>query len=292
MTTLRDSDADAHLWTPSQDVVIQCAGARAMHGGPQPKRLYEHSHDEIQCQVRFRPSGRSGALTPTGATMYAPQQPHAGGWHAGWEVVVLLLAPELLARTADELCRRDRCEIIPFTGERVPPLEQIAELLRREFHTVHGASRFYVESLSHVVAGYLVRHHATTATARHSRGALSVSQLRRIDRCIDEHLPNGLAVETLSAAVGLGAQRFTQRFQNATGLTPWQYVQQRRLEHARGMLAGNRRSIAEIAFELGFSSQAHFSAVFRAKMGMTPGSYRRLVRSDVRRSRDSGEEDC
>ena len=40
-------------------------------------------------------------------------------------------------------------------------------------------------------------------------------------------------------------------------------------------LAGRRRSISEIAFQLAFPSAQYFATVFRRYTGMTPGQYRR-----------------
>ena len=42
-----------------------------------------------------------------------------------------------------------------------------------------------------------------------------------------------------------------------------------------------REDITDLAFELGFSSHSHFTAVFRSELGMTPSSYRAQARTGV-----------
>jgi AraC family transcriptional regulator len=57
-------------------------------------------------------------------------------------------------------------------------------------------------------------------------------------------------------------------------MSPWQYVQARRVKRAQQLLADRKTSLAEIALSLGFSSQSHFTNVFREAVGVTPKAYR------------------
>ena len=64
-------------------------------------------------------------------------------------------------------------------------------------------------------------------------------------------------------------------FKKETGLTPLQYLTDKRLENAANHLAtnGNRGSISEIAYQCGFSEPLYFSRLFKRKYGMSPRSY-------------------
>lgn len=57
-----------------------------------------------------------------------------------------------------------------------------------------------------------------------------------------------------------------------------QYVRRMRVDLAARQLAGSRCSIAEIAAQLGFADQSHFSRVFVKLIGLTPARYRKLHR--------------
>jgi hypothetical protein len=50
-----------------------------------------------------------------------------------------------------------------------------------------------------------------------------------------------------------------------------------RIERARIYLADGKETLSEIAYATGFSSQAHFSSVFRRMIGITPTDYRRSL---------------
>jgi AraC family transcriptional regulator len=213
-------------------------------------------------------------MEPYRSSLYAPGQPHRGGVDDNWEVIVMLLDPQLMSAAAEELFRRDRFEIKPFNMQCLRTVEQLNEAVRGEFRSPHGASLFYLESISHVMSGYILRHHAVTYAKRTIRGTFSSTQILRLEKFIDERLSTEFGVNDLAALMKLGPQRFAARFRLTTGMSPWQFVQARRVQRARLLLADRKTTLAEIALHLGFSSQSHFTNVFRAAVGVTPKAYR------------------
>jgi hypothetical protein len=93
---------------------IQFQGLRLMHGGPDAIVLPEHEHEETQIQTRFRKTEDGTGMEPYRSSLYAPRQPHSGGVGDNWEVIVMLLYPELMTEATDELFLRDRFEIKPL----------------------------------------------------------------------------------------------------------------------------------------------------------------------------------
>ncbi len=81
----------------------------------------------------------------------------------------------------------------------------------------------------------------------------------------------------LSKVTGLSPHHFGDAFKAATGKSPHRYVIERRLSRARELLRETDRSISDIAYAVGFSSQSHFTANFRRVVGFTPNRFRRLV---------------
>ena len=82
------------------------------------------------------------------------------------------------------------------------------------------------------------------------------------------------AMEKLSASLGLGTTRFYRIFKEHTGLSPYQYHQQLRMERAKQMLHGTTMAVKEIAAVLAFESQYHFSKALKLKTGMSPSQWR------------------
>ena len=110
------------------------------------------------------------------------------------------------------------------------------------------------------------------------RGGLSSAALSRVQLFIEAHLARRIRMEELAQRSGLSVFYFSRAFRQSTGQTPHAYVQQRRVERARELLNGSTRSLGEIALEVGFSSQSHFTTVFRRLTGLTPAVIRRSVR--------------
>ena len=88
-------------------------------------------------------------------------------------------------------------------------------------------------------------------------------------------LETPLTVEDMAAEAGMSVNSLIVHFARATGRTPAQYVLRQRLRRACWFLMNRPLSIAEIAFATGFSSHAHLCALFRSKIGMSPGEWRR-----------------
>ena len=58
-------------------------------------------------------------------------------------------------------------------------------------------------------------------------------------------------------------------------MTPRAYVQHRRVEQAKQLLAESTQSLAQVAVEAGFGTQSRFTSTFKRETGFTPGEYRR-----------------
>lgn len=98
---------------------------------------------------------------------------------------------------------------------------------------------------------------------------------------IQTQLEVPLTVEDMAAQAGMSVNSLIVHFARATGRTPAQYVLHQRLRHACWFLMNRPLSIAEIAFATGFSSHAHLCAIFRRKVGMSPGDWRRRHRANI-----------
>ena len=85
-------------------------------------------------------------------------------------------------------------------------------------------------------------------------------------------------MKELASLLGRPAARFLVDFKATTGQTPYQYVLSRRIARAQELLSAGEMPLAEVAYACGFASQSHMTDVFRQKLGVTPGRYRKEVR--------------
>lgn len=94
---------------------------------------------------------------------------------------------------------------------------------------------------------------------------------------IKENPTSELSLEKLATMAGFSPVYFHNCFKASTGQTLHTYVETQRLKMAANMLVSSDRTLTEIAYECGFSSQSYFSYVFKRKMGVTPREYAQKV---------------
>jgi len=107
------------------------------------------------------------------------------------------------------------------------------------------------------------------------RGGLAPGQRQRIDRYIREHLEQPMRLGELAAPVGLSAGHFSYAFKESFGDTPQAQIIQLTLTFARQLMLATRIPPSEIALACGFADQAHFSRLFRQRVGESPNAWRR-----------------
>jgi transcriptional regulator GlxA family with amidase domain len=86
--------------------------------------------------------------------------------------------------------------------------------------------------------------------------------------------PRASNIGELAEMAGLGARTFLRRFVKATGLRPTEYVQQLRIVKAREALELTKRSVDQIAWQVGYQDPTAFRKVFHRITGLTPNAYR------------------
>lgn len=111
--------------------------------------------------------------------------------------------------------------------------------------------------------------------------AVNDNHKRSVDRAIrfaNDNTAALVTVDELSSAAGMSPFHFSRKFKAITGVSPHQYLIQKRIDQSKKLLAATGRPIAHIAIECGFSSQAHFSVAFKARVGSSPRVYRLQTR--------------
>jgi AraC-like DNA-binding protein len=81
--------------------------------------------------------------------------------------------------------------------------------------------------------------------------------------------------EALARAVNMSRSAFADRFTTIVGQPPMRYLTGWRMQLAKHSLLESRRTIAQIAYEVGYDSEAAFSRAFRRECGSPPAAWRR-----------------
>lgn len=100
-------------------------------------------------------------------------------------------------------------------------------------------------------------------------------QTRRCVKYIDDHLQQPITVKSIAAELGLSPAYVSTLFKRETGVAVSEYIRRERIETARTLLEYTSFSCLDIAEYLCFSSDSHFSQLFRKYTGQTPTEYRK-----------------
>lgn len=148
-------------------------------------------------------------------------------------------------------------------------------LLEMQAPTRHGA--LLADGLACTLAARLIHRYAgqDADDSRSAGRGLDPRRLKRVREFIDANLERELHLDQLAQVACLSQYHFAREFKKATGRTVHEYLTVSRLERAKELLAANESSIAEIALQCSFSSQASFTKAFVRSLGISPGRYRR-----------------
>jgi len=102
-------------------------------------------------------------------------------------------------------------------------------------------------------------------------------RIRKALTYLQSRVTEALELDDVAREVGLSRPHFYKLFSAQIGLTPKLYRNALRMECAIDMLAGSEDGVADIGFDLGFSSQASFSRFFISNGVVPPSAYRRTV---------------
>jgi AraC family transcriptional regulator len=155
-------------------------------------------------------------------------------------------------------------------------VQHLANLLRHGNNGGQPVSRLKAESITIAMLAHLSLGDGTAGVEVPREIAPIVSgRLAQVVDYIESNLNEQLSLVALARIAQMSAFHFARQFKSSTGLTPHQYVMQRRIDRARRLLRDPRLSIADVAFDCGFATQAHLTAVFRKLVGATPKAYRK-----------------
>ncbi|MBQ9289928.1 MAG: AraC family transcriptional regulator [Clostridia bacterium] len=91
---------------------------------------------------------------------------------------------------------------------------------------------------------------------------------------VQRHLSESMDTEKLSRELHYSRAHLSRRFKEETGMTLTDYILTKKSEEDARLLAFTDKSLIAISDYLGFSSQSHFTRVFKKYIGMTPSEYR------------------
>lgn len=217
-----------------------------------------------------------------------------GSWQddAACRILRVRLSPETIQAAASQLeLDPTGLDLTPRLHFRDPAVEHlgraffallqqpVAETTAR-FITGDGLDRLaearYAETLGTALALRLLQTSGANLPKLPVRErGLSPRQQRRLTDYVEANLDRPLPLTELAAVLQISVSHLTALFRQSHGISPHQYILQRRLAQAHILLKTSDMPISEIALATGFTHQSHLASVLRRYMATTPRQLRR-----------------
>jgi AraC-like DNA-binding protein len=191
-----------------------------------------------------------------------------------------LLSGSLALNGADAIATHAMPRVLFTCGFRVhePIFASLLETMHREAASGRAGSSSVIERLADVVASAAVRIwlEQGCGDARKWLAAARDPHLARALDAIHEEPGSPWTVASLAHLARASRSQFAEQFRDAVGDTPARYLTRVRMERAERMLRAGV-SVTDIAYRLGYESDAGFSRAFRRHAGVAPSLWRRSV---------------
>lgn len=153
-------------------------------------------------------------------------------------------------------------------------------LLQRIFLSAQNGDKttpFYTDALTNaMIAEIAIQFEQPTwGCSKNIALKLDATLMHRLDEMIAAENGPVPQIVNLASEAGMSVSRFSKMFKETTNQTPYQYLMDLRIKKAQDLLQNSNKSLAQIAFACGFSSQSHMTDVFRVRIGITPGVFRK-----------------
>jgi AraC-like DNA-binding protein len=164
----------------------------------------------------------------------------------------------------------------PGVGVMDPVVGELTRLLLPAFDNPDRVSQLFADHISLALGAHIAQTYGgMRSVAELSRGGLAAWQERRAKELMSANLQRDVSTAAIAAECSLSAGHFARAFRRSTGQSPHQWLLQRRIDEAHGLLRDRRLSLAEIARACGFADQSHFTKAYTRLRGITPGAWRR-----------------
>ncbi|MEV0528013.1 helix-turn-helix domain-containing protein [Streptomyces sp. NPDC050439] len=214
-------------------------------------------------------SGARIASICTGAFVLA-----AAGLLDGRRATTHWLSADLFARTFPavtvdpDVLYVDEGQVLTSAGEAAG-IDLCLHMIRRD----HGAA-----VAAEVARRTVVPPHREGGQAQYIRRPVAeprrLTSTGRAREWAQERLGEPLTLAEMAEQESMSVRTFSRRFREETGLTPMQWLTQRRVDRARELLEETDRTVDRIATEAGFGTGASLRQHFQAGVGVSPGAYR------------------
>lgn len=263
----------------------RCEDVAILSGRLSPGAYPEETHAEIEvaipgeraaAKITYRTADgeqQQRSVSDRHVSIIPAGQPHQVEWRRDADLTVLFLSPSFLMEIAQDSGMK-RVELVEEYAAFDPVIWHLGREVRTELRHHRKLETSHLESLAMVVARHVLKTYASMPWSAQKYGGLPRYKLRRAVEYIRENIDNDISFRDIAAYLDMSAYHFARMFKHSTGEPPHKYIVRCRVNRAKELLAETRLPIADVAFEVGYKSQSHFTTCFGKLVGLTPAAFR------------------
>lgn len=251
---------------------VQC------HRGPRDP-MFEEQHAQVSLGLvlsgtfQYRSARGSVLLYPGAVMLGAPDgcfecgHEHGRGDHCLALSLQPALFDELAFSAAGDKSFRLDAPMLPALRSSAAARDRLQRRLQRD--DAAGVEESVLEVATAVVRALVAEPAVSRVVeARDQRRVAAVA------RHIETHCAEPLDLDHLAALACMSKFHFLRSFRRTLGVTPYQFVLQRRLERAARRLRESAERVADVALDCGFADLSGFTTLFRQVYERSPAAYR------------------
>ncbi|MCW5874587.1 MAG: AraC family transcriptional regulator [Anaerolineales bacterium] len=237
-----------------------------------------HSHDYyvialVETGLQYFRLGKQKYLTQPGGLIFLnPGESHTGEPEGGgYRYRAMYPQVEHMQAIAQEMGMQTELPLFPS------PRRNNA-LLAKSFAHMHALLMKQENNLAAETAFIGTMAKILRAFGDAKSPVAKTATIRRALAFIHENYAQPISLNELAALESLSRYHFLRSFGNQVGMPPHMYIENYRIAAAQRLLATGL-PLAQVAVQVGFNSQSHFTRRFRQTLGVTPGRYARLLQA-------------
>ncbi len=194
------------------------------------------------------------------------------------DYTIIGVSDEYLQSVHDDLYDGGRLRPRYMSGAVHPRITEIGQRFRRWFRFGDAGDITLLDELALHLTAAAIRSLRECDGIPPDYPPLPSNVLQRAVDFVEARLTTKVSVFEIAQTCHMSPYQFSRRFSAAAGLSPHQYVMERRLVKARNQLRHGDAAIADVAYACGFASHAHLTRSFQKALGTTPSVYRSSFR--------------
>jgi AraC-like DNA-binding protein len=155
-------------------------------------------------------------------------------------------------------------------------LEHTAQIMHAELSVEKPGGHSMLRSLAEMLFVSIIRTYLEQSVAENGfLSALNDPQISKALKYMHDDPAQDWTLQSLAKSVAMSRSVFAGKFKQLVGETPLTYLTNWRINRAKELLVSEKSNVSEVAFNVGYQSEAAFNRVFKARTGKTPAMYRR-----------------